>query len=42
MTYTRQDEAERGIAIKSTGISLYYEMSDESLRGYKCDRSRNA
>ncbi|KAL0300984.1 UNVERIFIED_CONTAM: Elongation factor 2 [Sesamum radiatum] len=31
MTDTRADEAERGITIKSTGISLYYEMSDESF-----------
>jgi len=27
------DEAERGITIKSTGISLYYEMSEEELEG---------
>jgi translation elongation factor EF-4 len=27
MTDTRTDEAECGITIKSTGISLYYEMS---------------
>ena len=41
MTDTRQDEAERGITIKSTGISLYYEMSEESLKSYKGERSGN-
>ncbi|XP_042395827.1 elongation factor 2-like [Zingiber officinale] len=41
MTDTRQDEAERGISIKSTGISLYYEMTEESLKNYKGERSRN-
>uniref|UniRef100_A0A0A0KH05 Tr-type G domain-containing protein n=1 Tax=Cucumis sativus TaxID=3659 RepID=A0A0A0KH05_CUCSA len=41
MTDTRQDEAERGITIKSTGISLYYEMSDESLKSYKGERHGN-
>uniref|UniRef100_A0A0E0DZ37 Tr-type G domain-containing protein n=1 Tax=Oryza meridionalis TaxID=40149 RepID=A0A0E0DZ37_9ORYZ len=41
MTGTRADEAERGITIKSTGISLYYEMSDESLKSYKGDRDGN-
>lgn len=41
MTDTRADEAERGITIKSTGISLYYEMSDESLKAYKGERSGN-
>ncbi|KAI4390183.1 hypothetical protein MLD38_002320 [Melastoma candidum] len=35
MTDTRADEAEHGITIKSTGISLYYEMSDEALKSYK-------
>ncbi|KAL6283225.1 hypothetical protein ACE6H2_014154 [Prunus campanulata] len=35
MTDTRADEAERGITIKSTGISLYYEMTDEALKSYK-------
>lgn len=42
MTDTRQDEAECGITIKSAGISLYYEMPDESLRGYNGDRRGNA
>uniref|UniRef100_A0A803NVR3 Tr-type G domain-containing protein n=1 Tax=Cannabis sativa TaxID=3483 RepID=A0A803NVR3_CANSA len=41
MTDTRQDEAERGITIKSTGISLYYEMSDESLKSYEGKRQGN-
>ncbi|KAL3583912.1 hypothetical protein D5086_014973 [Populus alba] len=41
MTDTRADEAERGITIKSTGISLYYEMSDESLKRYKGERQGN-
>ncbi|KAF9586923.1 hypothetical protein IFM89_039795 [Coptis chinensis] len=41
MTDTRADEAERGITIKSTGISLYYEMSDESLSAFKGPRVGN-
>jgi elongation factor 2 len=41
MTDTRADEAERGITIKSTAISLFYEMTDESLRAYKWERDRN-
>ena len=41
MTDTRQDEAERGITIKSTGISLFYEMTDESLKSYKGERQGN-
>ncbi|KAB2601929.1 elongation factor 2 [Pyrus ussuriensis x Pyrus communis] len=41
MTDTRADEAERGITIKSTGISLYYEMTDESLQRYKGERNGN-
>ncbi|PWA92952.1 Elongation factor G, III-V domain-containing protein [Artemisia annua] len=41
MTDTRADEAERGITIKSTGISLYYEMTDEALKGFKGERSGN-
>ncbi|KAG6487565.1 hypothetical protein ZIOFF_056153 [Zingiber officinale] len=41
MTDTLQDEAERGITIKSTGISLYYEMIEESLKHYKGERSGN-
>ncbi|KAG6471893.1 hypothetical protein ZIOFF_069342 [Zingiber officinale] len=41
MTDTHQHEAERGIIIKSTGISLYYEMTEESLKNYKGERSGN-
>ncbi|KAJ3683581.1 hypothetical protein LUZ60_013808 [Juncus effusus] len=41
MTDTRADEAERGITIKSTGISLYYSMSDESLKAFKGERMGN-
>ncbi|KAF9615062.1 hypothetical protein IFM89_021633 [Coptis chinensis] len=33
--------AERGITIKSTGISLYYEVSDESLSAFKGPRVGN-
>lgn len=42
MTDTRADEQERGITIKSTGISLYYEMSDDSLKAFKRARDGNA
>ncbi|KAJ0481900.1 putative protein-synthesizing GTPase [Helianthus annuus] len=41
MTDTRADEAERGITIKSTGISLYYEMTDEALKSFKGERNGN-
>ncbi|XP_062206727.1 elongation factor 2-like [Phragmites australis] len=41
MTDTRADEAERGITIKSTGISLYYEMPEESLRRFEGARTGN-
>jgi elongation factor 2 len=41
MTDTRADEAEHGITIKSTGISLCYEMTDESLASYKGERDGN-
>ncbi|PWA54934.1 ribosomal protein S5/Elongation factor G/III/V family protein [Artemisia annua] len=41
MTDTRADEAERGITIKSTGISLYYEMTDEALKSFKGERDGN-
>ena len=34
MTDTRKDEAERGITIKSTGISLYLQMTDEDLKNF--------
>uniref|UniRef100_A0A0E0C7D6 Tr-type G domain-containing protein n=1 Tax=Oryza meridionalis TaxID=40149 RepID=A0A0E0C7D6_9ORYZ len=42
MTDTRADEAERGITIKSTGISLYYEMTDASLRSFEGKRDGNS
>lgn len=38
MTDTRADEAERGITIKSTGMSLYYQMTQESLKNFKGQR----
>jgi elongation factor 2 len=38
LTDTRADEAERGITIKSTGISLYYEMSEEALKGFNGEK----
>ncbi|XP_047163222.1 elongation factor 2-like [Vigna umbellata] len=41
MTDTRQDEAERGITIKSTGISLYYEMPKGDLKNFKGEREGN-
>ncbi|KAI8559654.1 hypothetical protein RHMOL_Rhmol04G0190000 [Rhododendron molle] len=41
MTDTRANEAERGITIKSIGISLYYEMTVESLKAYKGDCDGN-
>jgi len=31
LTDTRKDEQERGITIKSTGISMYYELNEEEL-----------
>lgn len=41
LTDTRQDEAERGITIKSTGISLFYQISDEELEGFQGPRDGN-
>ncbi|KAH8957047.1 hypothetical protein BDL97_07G072000 [Sphagnum fallax] len=38
---TWADEAERGITIKSTGISLYYEMSDVALKDYHEQKDGN-
>jgi len=35
LTDTRADEQERGITIKSTGISLYYQFQDAELEGLK-------
>lgn len=41
MTDTRADEAARGITIKSTGISLYYEMSEEVMKDYHGEKDGN-
>ncbi|GLC45091.1 hypothetical protein PLESTB_001467300 [Pleodorina starrii] len=41
LTDTRADEQERGITIKSTGISLYYQMSDEDLKNFSGERDGN-
>ena len=41
-TDNRADEAERGITIKSTGISLYYEFTDEQMSGFVGKRDGNA
>ena len=41
LTDTRADEQERGITIKSTGISLYYDMGEEKLKGFTGDRHGN-
>jgi elongation factor 2 len=38
LTDTREDEKERGITIKSTGISLYYALTEEDLKEFKGDR----
>jgi small GTP-binding protein len=38
LTDTRADEAERGITIKSTGISLYYNMTVDSMEFFKGDK----
>ena len=38
LTDTRADEQERGITIKSTGISLFYEMEEKKLERYKGER----
>ncbi len=38
LTDTRQDEQDRGITIKSTGISLFYEMSEEDLKAMTAPR----
>jgi len=42
LTDTRQDEQDRCITIKSTGISLYYDMSDEALKGFTGERDGNS
>ena len=41
LTDTRADEQERGITIKSTGISLYYIMEEDKLSGYKGEMQGN-
>jgi len=41
LTDTRADEQERGITIKSTGISLYYQMTEEALKGITGTRDGN-
>ena len=38
LTDTRADEQERCITIKSTGISLYYEMKEEEIAEFKGER----
>eukprot|EP01025_Chloroclados_australasicus_P019555 TRINITY_DN2067_c0_g1_i6.p1 TRINITY_DN2067_c0_g1~~TRINITY_DN2067_c0_g1_i6.p1 ORF type:complete len:843 (-),score=96.27 TRINITY_DN2067_c0_g1_i6:852-3380(-) len=38
---TRKDEQELGITIKSTGISLYYSMDEEKLKGMPQSRDGN-
>lgn len=41
LTDTRADEQERGITIKSTGISLYYEVDESKLKGFSLPRHGN-
>jgi len=41
LTDTRQDEQDRCITIKSTGISLYYDMTEEALANFKKERDGN-
>ena len=41
MTDTRAYEVERGITIKSIGISLYYDMEDVAIKNFKGDRVGN-
>lgn len=41
LTDTREDEQQRGVTIKSTGISLYYEMTVEQLKNLKGERDGN-
>jgi len=41
LTDTRQDEQDRCITIKSTGISLYYDMAEEALKDFKKERDGN-
>eukprot|EP00238_Polyblepharides_amylifera_P006304 CAMPEP_0196579418 /NCGR_PEP_ID=MMETSP1081-20130531/21863_1 /TAXON_ID=36882 /ORGANISM="Pyramimonas amylifera, Strain CCMP720" /LENGTH=831 /DNA_ID=CAMNT_0041899005 /DNA_START=129 /DNA_END=2624 /DNA_ORIENTATION=+ len=41
LTDTRADEQERCITIKSTGISLYYEMEEKALAEFKGEKDGN-
>jgi len=41
-TDTRQDEQDRGITIKSTAISMYFEMSEEDVKDIKQPNDGNA
>ena len=41
LTDTRQDEQDRCITIKSTGISLFYDMTDEALKNFTGPREGN-
>jgi len=41
LTDTRQDEQDRCITIKSTGISMFYEMTDDELKGFTKIRDNN-
>lgn len=41
LTDTRADEAERGITIKSTGISLFYQMEEKDFEGFTGIREGN-
>lgn len=41
LTDTRADEQERGITIKSTGISLFYEMTDDAMKNFKGEKNGN-
>eukprot|EP00884_Botryococcus_braunii_P016943 jgi/Botrbrau1/3932/Bobra.0365s0008.1 len=41
LTDTRADEQERCITIKSTGISLYYQMEEDALKNYTGARDGN-
>lgn len=40
-TDTREDEKERGITIKSTAVSMYFQMSDEDVAAIKQQTSGN-
>jgi elongation factor 2 len=41
LTDTREDEQQRGVTIKSTGISLYYEMTEAQLKALTGPRDGN-